>query len=201
MKVIKIKYYVLMVCVLVGLIIVNKVIDANKKNLNTVEADESPFVWLVETDLINHVKIELARAGLEESWVKREDGYWYFERSNNDQAVDIKRWGGGVPFLLSGPKSMRRIINVESDEELKKYGFQEPQMIVTITIADKSVIKAIVGDATPDQQAYYISLAGSKEVYSVDASWVAVIQGLVIDPPYPRSILPPRDESRATRVS
>jgi hypothetical protein len=185
MKTIKIKYYVLMVFVLVGLIIVNKVIDANKKAVNAGEADESPFVWLVEMDLINHVTIELAREGIEESWIKKEDGYWYFE-SQKSQQVDIKRWGGGVPLLLSGPKSVRRITSIESDEELEKYGLREPQMIVTITMADKSVIKAMLGDVTPDRQAYYIGLAGSKEIYSVDASWFTVIQGLVIDPPFPK---------------
>ena len=42
-----------------------------------------------------------------------------------------------------------------------------------------------VGDSAPDGSAYYIELADSNAVYTVDDIWYEVLERLVLEPPYP----------------
>ena len=59
------------------------------------------FVWDVEMDELQTMAIALPRDDMRESWVKHEDQYWYFDEPDGPK-VDMQRWGGGVPLLLSG---------------------------------------------------------------------------------------------------
>ncbi len=147
-------------------------------------AQPRPYVWLVETEDLAKMAITLPQRGKGEKWVKHSDQYWYFDQPRGPK-VNMQRWGGGIPLILSGPEANRRINADASDEQLAIYGLANPRMLITLTLKDGKTIDIRVGDSTPDQQAYYIRLAGSREVYTVDYSWYDVLERLVLDPPYP----------------
>jgi hypothetical protein len=143
-----------------------------------------PLVWLVETQELAKMAITLPPKGKSEKWVKHQDQYWYFDKPQGPR-VNMERWGGGIALILSGPAANRRISASATDEQLSLYGLVNPRMRIALTLKTGQTIDIIVGDATPDQQAYYIRLAGSREVYTVDATWYGVLERLVLDPPYP----------------
>ena len=147
-------------------------------------APERQFVWYVDMTELSTMAISLPPLGRSERWVKHADQYWYFDAPGGPK-VNMKRWGGGIPLILSGPAANRRIAAGVTDRELAVYGLVSPRMQIALTLATGQPITIVVGDPTPDRQAYYIKLAQSREVYTVDASWYDVLARLVTDPPYP----------------
>ncbi len=143
-----------------------------------------PYVWLVDMEDLQTMAISLPREGMREAWVKHADKYWYFDRPAGPR-VDMQRWGGGVPLLLSGPGANRLITESVTEAQVRIYGLADPRMRIHLTLADGKAIDIDVGDATPDGSASYIRLAGAKDVYTVDATWCDVLERLVRDPPYP----------------
>ncbi len=147
-------------------------------------AQERPYVWLVDMLELSKMTISLPPEGLAQQWVKHQDQYWYFDTPRGPK-VDMKRWGGGIPLILSGPASNRRIVTSATDEQLSLYGLVKPSMRIGLTLKTGQTINILVGDGTPDQQARYIKLVDSREVFTVDATWYNVLERLVLDPPYP----------------
>ena len=145
---------------------------------------EKQFVWFVDMTELSTMAISLPPLGKSQRWVKHTDQYWYFDAPNGPK-VNMKRWGGGIPLILSGPAASRRIVTGATDQQLVLYGLAQPRMRIALTLTTGQPISIIVGDATPDQQACYIKLAESREVYTVDTSWYDVLARLVTDPPYP----------------
>lgn len=145
-----------------------------------------PYVWLVDMAELQKMTISLPPQGMSETWVKHQDQYWYFDKPQGPK-VDMKRWGGGIPLILSGPASNRRIVEGATDQQLSLYGLATPRMRITLALKTGQTINILVGDSTPDQQACYVKLVDSREVYTVDATWYGVLERLVLDPPYPVS--------------
>ena len=145
---------------------------------------QRPYVWLVDMLELAKMSISLPPQGKSEAWVKHQDQYWYFD-SPQGPKVNMKRWGGGIPLILSGPASNRRIVASATDQQLSLYGLVNPRMRITLALKTGQAINIIVGDATPDQQAHYIKLADSREVFTVDSTWYDVLERLLLDPPYP----------------
>ena len=143
-----------------------------------------PYVWLVDMGDLWRMSISLPSQGKSETWIKHEDQYWYFDKPQGPK-VDMQRWGGGIPLILSGPGSNRRSSASASDAQLSIYGFGNPQMRITLAVKGGNTINIVVGDTTPDHHAYYIKQVGSREVFTVDSSWYDVLSRLVLDPPYP----------------
>ena len=145
-----------------------------------------PFVWKVDIGALNALTISLSPEGKSEAWVKHDDGYWYFNRSEGPR-VNMARWGGGIPLLLSGPGAERLIADDSTAEELARYGLQNPNMTINLTLENEDSITIDVGDRTPDGQAYYVKLTESRDVYTVHHTWYDVLERLVLDPPYPET--------------
>lgn len=143
------------------------------------------FVWNVEMDELQTMSIRLPRLDMGEAWVKHEDNYWYFDIPDGPK-VDMKRWGGGIPLLLSGPGANRRLTDTVTDEQLEIYGLSDPTMLIDLTLENGQPINIEVGDSTPDGQTYYIRLENQQNIYTVDYTWFQVLSRLVIDPPYPK---------------
>jgi hypothetical protein len=141
-----------------------------------------PFVWSVEMEELKTMAISLPREGKSEAWVKHADQYWYFDKPAGSK-VNMKRWGGGVPLLLSGPGANRLITEKVTDKQMEMYGLANPRMRIALTLENGKALAIEVGDSTPDGSAYYIKLADSKAVYTVDYTWYGVLEGLVLDPP------------------
>jgi len=141
------------------------------------------YVWSVSTDDVIRLAIELPDADQRLAW-KRDDGVWYFDQPDGPE-VDPRRWGNGIPLLVSGPAAKRPIATDVDAEQLKSFGLVSPTMLVDLELADATSIEIDVGDATLDRLAYYIRLRDSPNVYTVPESWYGVLERLVLEPPYP----------------
>ena len=142
------------------------------------------YVWLIDMDEIQHIEIELPRDGTSQAFIKEEDRSWSFDNSER-LAVNMERWGGGIPLILSGPSTSRVISVNTTDKKMIEFGIAEPQMIVSLTLNSGRVLEIIVGDNTPDGINYYVQAPGSREIALVDFTWFEVLARLVTEPPYP----------------
>ena len=141
-------------------------------------------LWEFDMDELKHITIELPELEMSESFVKHEDRQWYFDNPSGVQ-VDPDRWGGGVPFILSGPFMEREIAKDATEEQLENFGLIPPKIRLTLTTEDEEVINVELGDAVPGGSTYYIRLADSNDIYTIDYSWQYVVERLVLEPPYP----------------
>ena len=148
------------------------------------EPEPLRYVWSVEMEELRNMAISLPPRGKSQARVAHEDKYWYFDEPKGPK-VDMKRWGGGIPLLLSGPGAERTIATASTDEQLRVYGLADPRTRIRLGLKDDRVIDVGVGDPTPAGGACYVRLAGPREVYAVDYSWYEVLERLVLDPPYP----------------
>ena len=143
------------------------------------------FLWNIEMVDLQHIEIRLPREDRSEAFVKisQADKFpWYFDDPQRSE-VDMERWGGGIPLLLSGPGAERVFENV-TKEKLAEFGLAQPQMEITLTLEDGDILNITVGDRTPDGDAFYIQVPGSTDVGLVDYTWYEVLERLVKEPPY-----------------
>ncbi len=144
------------------------------------------FVWLIEVDEIQHIEIRLPREDKSEAFVKISEGDrfpWYFDDPQRSE-VDMVRWGGGIPLLLSGPGAERIIARNATEEKLAEFGLTQPQMEIILTLEDGDILNITVGDRTPDGNTFYVRARNSNDVCLVDYAWYEVLERLVREPPY-----------------
>ncbi len=149
-----------------------------------IPPDPPEYVWLFDMEDLQHILIELPNLEMSESFLKHEDRMWYFDDPPGPRA-DSELWGGGIPLLLSGPAAERPIARDATEEQLASFGFTQPLMILTLTTMDAETWTIEVGDSVPDGHAYYVRLADSDDVYTVDGTWYEVLERIVTEPPYP----------------
>jgi len=152
-------------------------------------AESRPFVWLFETDELRTITLSLPLEDLSETWVRHDDKLWYFDGPDGE-LVDMQRWGGGVPLLLSGPGAERLITESATDEQLQSFGLNDPRMTIGLTLADGDTLSIAAGDVTLDGRAVYVTQVDSRAVFTVDTTWFEVLEGLVLEPPYAESVEP-----------
>ncbi len=143
-----------------------------------------PFVWSVEMSDLTRIQVDLPRHNQSVAFKIGSDLYWYFTDPDGPQ-VDLKRWGGGIPLLLSGPGANRLIAESPTLGELAAFGLDLPRMVVHLQVQDGNRLEIYFGDATPDGVSYYTKQSHRPEVFTVDATWFAVIERLATEPPYP----------------
>ena len=141
------------------------------------------YAWLIEMDEIEHVEIRLPREDESQAFIKEEDRSWHFDDPQRS-AVDMQRWGGGIPLLLSGPGVERVIAENATEEKLTEFGLTQPQMEIILTLEDGDILNISVGDRTPNGNAFYVKVPGSNDVCLVDYTWYEVLARLVKEPPY-----------------
>jgi len=144
----------------------------------------TPYVWDFDMDELQHIAINLPKLGQSQSFILHEDRYFYFDEENGS-IVDMKRWGGGIPLLLSGPGADRRLVLNATDAQLDEYGFTQPNMAIELILKDSTVFNIEVGNSTPSGKTYYIRVKEERDIYTVDYTWYDVISKIVIEPPYP----------------
>ena len=142
------------------------------------------FVWDFTMDQLQMVTISLPKANQSESFVKHPDDRQFYFDVPNGPMVDNKKWGGGIPLLLSGPGAMKLILQNATQAQLTQYGFNTPTMTLKLTLADDTVYNVLVGDSNPNAAATYVKLADNNDVYTVDISWYNVLAAIVTSPPY-----------------
>ena len=145
------------------------------------------YAWLLEMDDIQHIEISLTSENKSESFIKisKEDTFpWYFDDSQKSN-VDTKRWGGGIPLLLSGPGVERIISKNTTPEKLAEYGITQPLMEIKLILTDNKTMNITVGNQTPDGASYYVLAPDTNnDVALVDRSWYEVLAKLVTEPPH-----------------
>jgi len=132
------------------------------------------------------VNVAISMEGEEITFV-REDTGWFIKdgESGEKVPVDIKRWGG-VPFLLGGPQVSKNLsAGNEELGNLTSYGLDPPRGRINLTPRRGNAVEVQVGDLTPNQDGYYVKVAGSDTLYVMHNEWVDVLAGLVTEPPYP----------------
>ena len=106
---------------------------------------------------------------------------WFIkdEESGENVEVDIGRWGG-VPTLLTSPAVSTNLGARAS------YGLDPVRAVITVTSANGQVFAVNIGDLTPTEDGYYISVEDPNDnLYIVHSSWVDVLERLLTEPPYP----------------
>jgi len=144
------------------------------------------FLWDIEMYEIQHVEIRLPREDKSEAFIKIPEGNkfpWHFDDAEKTK-VDVVRWGGGIPLLLSGPGAERVIARNATEEKLAEFGLAQPQMEIILTLEDGDILNIIVGDRTPDGDTFYVQAPNSNDVCLVDYTWYEVLERLVKEPPY-----------------
>ncbi len=137
-------------------------------------------------DEIQHIEIRLPREDKSEAFIKIPEGDkfpWHFDDAEKTK-IDVERWGGGIPLLLSGPGAERVIAKNAAEEKLAEFGLAQPQMEITLTLEDGDIINITVGNRTPDGNTFYVQVLGSNDVALVDYTWYEVLERLVKVPPY-----------------
>ena len=146
------------------------------------------LVWYVNFKELQHIVINLPQEDMSESFVKHEDRQWYFDEPEEPKA-DPQYWGG-IALILSGPGADRLIAADATEERLAAFGLTQPRMEIVLTLENDDIVHIEVGDSTPVGDVYYVKLANSTDVYTVDHTWYDVLERLVLEPPY----LPPEEE-------
>jgi len=144
------------------------------------------FLWNIEMVDLQHIEIRLPREDKSEAFIKISQGDkfpWYFDDPQRSE-VDVTRWGGGIPLLLSGPGAERVIARNATEEKLAEFGLTQPQMEITLTLEDGDILNITVGDRTPDGNTFYVRVPNSNDVCLVDYTWYEVLERLVKEPPY-----------------
>ncbi len=153
-------------------------------------APQPPIVYTIDEQTLNF--IEVRAEGKRESFWKDRDGRWHIG-SVTGIVVDPQRWGG-IPFLLSGPRSKRVITESASAADLQAYGLNNPPLRVTMGFASGDQFEVQLGAKTPDQGSHYAQNKGFTTVYLIDETWGGVVSRLATEvpiPPTPTATLPP----------
>ncbi len=151
-----------------------------------VKEEPRRFAWIIEMNDIERIEVSFPREGKSQAFIKipQEDQFpWFFDDAENSK-IDVQRWGGGIPLLLSGPGIERIISENTSDEKLAEFGIAEPLMTVNLTLVDGYQMNILVGDIAPDGRSFYVLAPNTRDVALVDISWYEVIARLINKPPY-----------------
>jgi hypothetical protein len=157
-------------------------------NLPKPAAPQEPryYAWDISLDDIEHITINLPAENKSQSFIKisKPDLFpWYFDDPQKSE-IDSKRWGGGIPLLLSGPGVQRYFANATEDK-LADYGLTNPQMTIVLILTDNRTMEITIGDFTPDGvNVYVLAPHSNNDIGLVDRSWFDVLAALVTDPPY-----------------
>lgn len=144
------------------------------------------YVWLVEMDDIKRIEISLPGENKSQAFIKIEEKDkfpWYFDDSQRS-SIDVERWGGGIPLLLSGPGVERVIAENATPEKLAEFGLTSPRMRITLTMKNGDTMRIKVGHSTPGGSSFYVQVPDSNDVCLVDYTWYGVLERLVLEPPY-----------------
>jgi hypothetical protein len=145
-----------------------------------VKEPEPPFFYTLAPDDLRNIEINTGDAMT--SWSLREGSRRWFFDDLNDVPADLFRWGG-ITQLFGGPRTQR--VLKQNIDDISLYGLDTPSAIFAVTLRDDSVVTLVLGNLTPDGQNNYAQIEGFPQLVLVDATWGAVFERLVDEPPYP----------------
>ena len=86
--------------------------------------------------------IALPTLGLAQAWVAGPDDKWHFDDPDG-ASVDKRRWGSGIPLLLSGPAARRPITDQATAQQLMSFGLSRPSMQVELGLVGNGPDKTL----------------------------------------------------------
>lgn len=102
--------------------------------------------------------------------LEKEEGAWQIIKPQS-YIADQNKIETSISLLTNLP--VARIL----EEETEEYGFQNPSITIEI-ITDKNQKRVLyIGNKSPSQSQYYVKEEGKKEVYIVDAGYIAPFEG------------------------
>ena len=150
--------------------------------------------WLFRINLDDMVGISVVYKDQRMDYAITGDHQWVI-KDGNDTPVYLDKWAG-KPFLLSGPKCSRAL--VEQIDDPAKYGLDSPQTRVTILDKSGLTLEIHLGDVTPDGENWYARLVGDDRLCTLPSVYNEVVSKLATEPPYPPTPEPPAEEAPST---
>ena len=146
-------------------------------------ADKSPWFYQVSFDDI--IKIRVQSGENVESFTKRGQGSWIFDRLEGIPPSHL-RWGG-IVLLVSGPQTKRDISVVRPViEDPAEYGLDDPGLIVTLGLTGDRELEFRLGDKTTDGNHNYGQVIGFPQLFLIADLWGDVLARLANEPPVPK---------------
>ena len=134
--------------------------------------------WVYDITFGDITGIQVTHRGDTQTFIKSESG-WVF--ADSGEPVDNDRWGG-VPLLLTGPRSSRVLEEVVQDPA--SFGLDPPLTHIVITLRSESKIDLYIGDKTPDAGSSYAMVGRSQTLFTVPGDWTDILTRLVTEPPH-----------------
>ena len=142
------------------------------------QPEKSPNApWFYDIGYDDIVNISVTYGGQRQAFVKKEQT-WVFE--DTEEPVNMDRWGG-IPLLLSGPRSLR-VVDEQIDNP-SEYGLDPPESYITVGLKDGRQLSVLLGNTTPDGNSHYAQVVGSAPLFLIHSSWGDIINRLVTEPP------------------
>lgn len=146
----------------------------------TTESEPKPlWFYNVRDDDIKRISVTYQGETLAFTKQSGKEFKWHFD-DGTSREVDLIRWGG-IPLLVTGPRSKRVLDDTVSD--LAPYGLKTPETIIEVTLNNGRIIKVLVGNKAPDGKGSYAQLSGFSTLFLIDPSWAEVLSRLVLEPP------------------
>ena len=137
---------------------------------------QSPWVYDITFGDITGVKV--THRDDTQTFIRSESG-WVF--ADSGELVDNDRWGG-VPLLLTGPRSSR--VLEEEVQDPASFGLDPPLTHIVVTLRSDRGIDLFIGDKTPDAGSSYVMVDGSETLFTAPSDWTDVLTRLVTEPPH-----------------
>lgn len=142
---------------------------------------KAPFVYQYEMTDIVRMEVRYRDQSTNMVWDEKESKWRYTDPEKGE--VDPGR-ANGMRLLLSGPGAHRVLAQQSpTSEQLREYGFANPQVIATIALKDGTLHRVLLGDRTPDSRNYYTKNDNSDSIYLVDFTWGNELVRFVTEPP------------------
>jgi len=150
----------------------------SKKEIPTT-SKKTPTPQVININAADVVTFEIHTEESTTRLVREKGEPWRLEKPVKKEADDEK-----VNRVLDRITTLtaRRAIT-ETTESLESFGLAEPQMEVTLILADGREQKLLVGEQTPQRSAYYVQKPGDATIYLVQTGIIADLQRFVNIPP------------------
>ena len=168
-------YRVSFILVVLVAIVGGYVVLFQLQNSGEVEP-QNPWVYDITFGDITGIKVTHREDT--QTFIRSESG-WVF--ADSGEPVDNDRWGG-VPLLLTGPRSSRVLEEVVQDPA--SFGLDPPLTHIVVALRSGREIDLFIGDKTPDVRSSYAMVGGSPPLFTVPSDWTDVLTRLVTEPPH-----------------
>ena len=149
------------------LAIVNVLKDDDTKEESTIE------VLQINKDDATAVTIE-SRDGNKYKYELSKDGTWNLTSKHDFR---VKSYVGIMVVTQLGEGLKAKDIADTNPEDLSQYGLDNPTSVTTITMKDGSKRKITLGDISPSNDVYYVTVDGDENIYMITRGDAAIFVG------------------------